>query len=69
MQYQDITRSALAATLAVAVATAAADGPATGKPADSKPLDKAFDALKTYDLGKDRKPLQAIDDAVHRRPR
>ena len=38
--------------------------PPKGPAGDNKPLDKAFDALETYDWGKDRKPLQAIDDAV-----
>lgn len=45
--------------LAVSVSTAAA-----AQPVDPAALDKAFEALKTYDWGKDRSALQALDDAV-----
>lgn len=51
----------------MAGAALAATGPAlAGKAAgvDAAALDKAFEALKTYDWGTDRKPLQPIDDAV-----
>ncbi len=57
------TRLALAAALPVMGGTAAAlaaDPPAVDKAA----VDKAFDALKTYDYGQDRNLLKPIDDAV-----
>jgi hypothetical protein len=62
MGYQDITRSALAAAAAMGGGAAAL---AANKPSpDSKAVDKAFDALKTYDWGADRNQIKAIEDAV-----
>ena len=62
MQPHDLTRLTLAAGPAMlAGATAVAAGksaPAAGS------VDKAFEALKTYDWGTDRKSLNPIDDAV-----
>ena len=47
------------ALLGVSISTATA-----AQPVDPAALDKAFEALKTYDWGKDRSTLQALDDAV-----
>jgi len=47
------------ALLGVSISTATA-----AQPVDPAALDKAFEALKTYDWGKDRSALQALDDAV-----
>lgn len=47
------------ALLGVSLATATA-----AQPVDPAALDKAFETLKTYDWGKDRSTLQALDDAV-----
>ena len=62
MQRQEISRLALAAGPAVLAGTAAvaADAP---KP-DSAAVDKAFEALKTYDWGADRNTMNPIDEAV-----
>ncbi|MHB1036845.1 MAG: HEAT repeat domain-containing protein [Pirellulales bacterium] len=56
-----MTRLAAAAPAILAGAAAlAADGPKV----DAAALDQAFEALKTYDWGAERKPLVAIDEAV-----
>ncbi len=47
------------ALLGVSISTATA-----AQPVDPAALDKAFEALKTYDWGKDRSALQALDNAV-----
>ncbi len=60
MQSHDMLRSATAATLLGATAAVAAETPAF----DQAALDKAFEALKTFDWGTDRKVLSAIDEAV-----
>jgi HEAT repeat protein len=61
MQPHDMTRLAAAAPAILAGAAAlAADGPKV----DAAALDQAFEALKTYDWGAERKPLVAIDEAV-----
>jgi HEAT repeat protein len=62
MHPQDITRSVLAAGSAVLAGAAAlaAEQPKV----DSAAVDKAFEALKTYDWGTDRNTLNPIDDAV-----
>ena len=62
MRHQDITRLALAAGPGVLAGAAAV---AADKPkVDSAAVDKAFEALKTYDWGTDRKTLSPIDEAV-----
>jgi len=62
MRHQDITRLTLAAGPAVLAGAAAV---AADKPkVDSAAVDKAFEALKTYDWGTDRKTLNPIDEAV-----
>src|SRR5690606_11698463 len=62
MQTHEMTRLAAAAAAAVAAGSAvpAADAPKV----DPAALDKAFEALKTYDWGADRGALNPIDDAV-----
>ncbi len=62
MRHQRITRSTLAAGPAVLAGTTAiaADQPQE----DSTAVDKAFEALKTYDWGADRNTLNPIDEAV-----
>jgi HEAT repeat protein len=62
MQRQNTTRSLLAAAPA-ALAGAAALAAEEPK-VDSAAVDKAFEALKTYDWGTDRNTLSPIDDAV-----
>ncbi len=66
MQYQTITRSAVATAATVLGAAAAAAGE---KPAlDKAAIDKAFEALKTFDWGVDykkyREVLGPIEDAI-----
>jgi HEAT repeat protein len=62
MHKQNITRLASAATPAVLAGTAAI---AAEKPkVDTAAVDKAFEALKTYEWGADRNALTPIDDAV-----
>jgi len=61
MQRRDVTRLAWAAPVALAGAAAAA---AEQPKVDTAAVDKAFEALKTYDWGTDRKTLDPIDDAV-----
>ena len=62
MRYRDGRRFVLAAMLTVlgGVTAIAADKPAI----DQAAVDKAFEALKTYDWGKDYSVLKPIDDAV-----
>jgi len=48
----------------LAVASGAAALAADGPKVDAASLDNAFEALKTYDWGADRKALNPIDDAV-----
>jgi hypothetical protein len=61
MRQKDITRLASAGAAALAGAAAmAADGPKV----DPAEVDKAFETLKTYDWGDDRKLLSPIDDAI-----
>ena len=62
MQTENKTRTTLAAaaTILGAATAAAADTPAV----DQAAIDKAFEALKTYDWGPDRRTLVAIDAAV-----
>jgi HEAT repeat protein len=57
MQYQEMTRSALAAAAALPAAATAVAG-------DEPALDRAFSKLKTFDWGADYKPLKPIDDRV-----
>ena len=52
--------AAAAATTVLGAAVAAADKPAV----DQAALDKAFDALTTFDWGTDRNVLKPIDEAV-----
>jgi HEAT repeat protein len=66
MQYQTMTRSAMATAASVLGAAAAVAG---DKPAlDQAAIDKAFEALKTFDWGVDynkfRQVLGAIEDAL-----
>ena len=59
MQTHEMTRLAAAAAAAVAAGAAA---PAADAPkVDPAALDKAFEALKTYDWGADRSALNPID--------
>ena len=62
MRYRDGRRLVLAAMLTVlgGVTAVAADKPAV----DQAAVNKAFEALKTYDWGKDYSVLKPIDDAV-----
>ena len=62
MQYPEMARLALAAGPAflAGAAALAADKPAV----DAAAVDKAFEALKTYEWGTDRNTLAAIDEAV-----
>jgi HEAT repeat protein len=62
MQLPNTTKMAAAATTGIlgTAGAVAADKPAVNKDA----LDKAFDALKTYDWGTDRNTLKAIDEAI-----
>jgi HEAT repeat protein len=61
MRRQHDAKLALAATTIVGGAAAkAADAPAV----DQAAVDKAFDALKTYDWGTDRDTMKPIDEAV-----
>lgn len=60
MQYQDLTRAALASATTLVGAAAAAGARA----ADKAALDKSFDALKTFAWGTDRNVLKGIDEAV-----
>ena len=62
MRHQDTLRLALAAGPAVLAGAAAV---AAEKPkVDTAAVDKAFEALKTYDWGTDRNTLNPIDQAV-----
>jgi hypothetical protein len=62
MQYQNLTRSALATA---ATALGAAGAMADDKPTvDTAAVDKAFEALKTFAWGVDRNVLKPIDEAV-----
>jgi HEAT repeat protein len=65
MQYQTITRSAMATAASVLGAAAAV---AEAQPVDKAAVDKAFEALKTFDWGVDynkfREVLGPIEDAV-----
>ena len=56
MRYRNSTRLALAALISLGGAMAIA--------ADKAAVDKAFEALKTYDWGADRNLLNPIDEAV-----
>jgi len=62
MRHQDITGKVLAAGPAVLAGSAvvAADKPKV----DVAAVDEAFEVLKTYDWGTDRKTVNPIDDAV-----
>ncbi len=62
MRYRDGRRFILAAMLTIlgGVTTIAADKPAV----DQAAVNKAFEALKTYDWGKDYSALKPIDEAV-----
>jgi len=60
MRHQKITRLASAAGAAVLAGGAAVAAPKM----DAEAVDKAFEALKTYDWGTDRNTLKPIDDAV-----
>jgi len=53
-----------AALLALALLGVSISTVTAAQPVDPAALDKAFEALKTYDWGKDRSALQALDDAV-----
>jgi HEAT repeat protein len=66
MKTRKMTRLAAAAGTAVAAGPVAGAGaPAADAPkVDAAALDKAFDALKTYDWGADRNALNPLDDAV-----
>jgi hypothetical protein len=57
MHIQDVLRLTTAAALLVL-------GCLTATAADKAAMDKAFEALKTYDWGKEVGPLKPIDDAV-----
>jgi HEAT repeat protein len=60
-----IFHTAMCAALLAASAAPAAQQAAAGKTApDKAAVDKAFEALKTFDWGQDRGPLRAIDDAI-----
>jgi HEAT repeat protein len=52
-----------AALLAASAAPAAQQGAGKTAP-DTAAVDKAFEALKSFDWGQDRGPLRAIDDAI-----
>ncbi len=61
MQTKDLTRlAAVAGSAVVSGAALAADQPQV----DAEAVDKAFEALKTYDWGADRNLMKPIDDAV-----
>lgn len=66
MPTSDTTRATLAAaTMLGAASAAAANAPASDAAAsDAAALDAAFETLKTFDWGADRKLLAAIDEAV-----
>jgi HEAT repeat protein len=62
MRHQDITRLRLAAGSTLLAGSAAV---AAGQPqVNGDAVDKAFEALKTYDWGTDRAALDPIDEAV-----
>ncbi len=63
MRHQDMTRLAVAAGSA-ALASAAA----TAAEVDQEGIDKALEALKTYDWGTDRETMVPIDEAVMATP-